>query len=87
MIPYHDNTNFDNQLPQLSPRLVMYFSTYLMPEAHAEDKTRLHVNSISTIPKNLKQERKGGKEIYKDYHIHKYYPATLHSEERKGSNN
>lgn len=47
MIPFHDNRNF-GKLPQLSPRLVRYFSTYSMPEG----------NSISTTnPGELKEEK------------------------------
>lgn len=33
MIPYQDKANF-GKLPQLSPRLVLHFSTYSMPEGN-----------------------------------------------------
>ena len=69
-----------------SPRLVtVHFSTYSMPEGTAKNKTLLHVNSISTNNKTLKQERKG--ELLSKFAknmTYKYYPATSYFEGSRG---
>lgn len=72
MISYHDDTNFTSgSYPKSkSPWLIMYFSTYSMPQGIAKNKTL-----ICKFYFNKSQELKAGKKFTKNA-PKKYYPAT-----------